>query len=463
MGVGISDWRLARTVSMLGQLGVVSGTALDLMLARRLQLGDLQGDVRRAMNNFPEPDIAKRVLERFYISKGKLPDAPFKAMPMHSINPSKTLIELTILASFVEVNLAKEGHSNPVGINLLEKIQLPILPTLFGAMLAGVDYVLMGAGVPRYIPRVLDSLANGSMVALKLYVHGAGPNEDHLYHFNPVDYVDVRNIKLKRPQFVPIVSSSTLAMTLAKKSEGSVDGFVVEGYTAGGHNAPPRGVLQLNPQGEPIYSARDIPDLGKIRELGLPFWLAGSYASSNKLKEALEAGANGVQVGTAFAFCKESGMHSHLKRAVLEKVRDNNISIFTDPLASPTGFPFKIVRLGNTVSEEAVYAKRQKLCDLGYLRTIYRKADGSLGYRCPGEPVSDYISKGGVEPETVGRKCICNGLTATVGLGQFHTQSGEFEKPLVTAGNDIASIRRFLKQQECAYSAEDVIRDILAE
>ncbi|MGD8321328.1 MAG: hypothetical protein PVJ02_12765, partial [Gemmatimonadota bacterium] len=29
MGVGISGWRLARAVSSRGQLGVVSGTALD--------------------------------------------------------------------------------------------------------------------------------------------------------------------------------------------------------------------------------------------------------------------------------------------------------------------------------------------------------------------------------------------------------------------------------------------------
>ena len=50
-GVGISDWRLARSVSCLGQLGVVSGTALD--------------------------------------------------------------------------QIRREGHTNPVGINFLEKIQIP--------------------------------------------------------------------------------------------------------------------------------------------------------------------------------------------------------------------------------------------------------------------------------------------------------------------------------------------------
>ena len=39
--------------------------------------------------------------------------------------------------------------------------------------------------------------------------------------------------------------------------------------------------------------------------------------------------------------------------------------VFTDPLASPTGFPFKVLGLEGTLSEPAVYARRERLCDLG--------------------------------------------------------------------------------------------------
>src|SRR4029078_11777529 len=53
MGVAISGWPLARVVSQAGQLGVVSGTALELVCARRLQLGDPGGHVRRAAAPFP--------------------------------------------------------------------------------------------------------------------------------------------------------------------------------------------------------------------------------------------------------------------------------------------------------------------------------------------------------------------------------------------------------------------------
>jgi NAD(P)H-dependent flavin oxidoreductase YrpB (nitropropane dioxygenase family) len=40
MSVAISNWRLAQTVSRLGQLGVIGGTALDMVMARRLEDGD---------------------------------------------------------------------------------------------------------------------------------------------------------------------------------------------------------------------------------------------------------------------------------------------------------------------------------------------------------------------------------------------------------------------------------------
>jgi len=53
MGVGVSNWHLAKTVSKKGQLGVGSGTALGIIIARRLQLGDADGSIRRALSFFP--------------------------------------------------------------------------------------------------------------------------------------------------------------------------------------------------------------------------------------------------------------------------------------------------------------------------------------------------------------------------------------------------------------------------
>ena len=85
MGIAISNWRLANTVSRVGQLGVVSGTGLDVTLARRLQNGDLGGDIRRALQAFPIPKLAQRVLDTFFVPEGKSPNEPFKPVGMHSL------------------------------------------------------------------------------------------------------------------------------------------------------------------------------------------------------------------------------------------------------------------------------------------------------------------------------------------------------------------------------------------
>ena len=70
MGVAISDWPLAKAVSQLGQLGVVSGTGVTCILIGRLMDGDFRGDVRRALAAFPLPAPARRILEKYYVPGG---------------------------------------------------------------------------------------------------------------------------------------------------------------------------------------------------------------------------------------------------------------------------------------------------------------------------------------------------------------------------------------------------------
>ncbi|MCX6968062.1 MAG: nitronate monooxygenase [Verrucomicrobia bacterium] len=461
MGVGVSNWVLARAVSIAGQLGVVSGTALDVVLARRLQSGDPEGHVRRALDHFPFPEIARRVWDQYFVEGGIAPGQPYKPVPLFSANPHQNVLELNTLANFVEVFLAKAGHAGEVGINFLEKIQLPTLSSIFGAMLAGVDFILMGAGIPRAIPGVLDHFAQGEAVKLKIDVEGATPDQEFATTFDPVAFCGGTAPKLKRPNFLAIISSATLALTLARKSSGKVDGFIVEGETAGGHNAPPRGPMQLSEKGEPVYGERDVPDLVKIAQIGLPFWLAGSYGAPGRLAQALMLGAVGIQVGTAFAFCEESGIAPELKGEVLCNYYTGNLKVHTDPLASPTGFPFKVLQVDSSISNPAVYNARSRICDLGYLRHPYRKEDGTLGYRCPAEPVPNYLRKGGQEQETHGRKCVCNGLLSTIGLGQVLT-GGAIEPPLLTAGDDVVNVGQFLKPGHKTYTAKDVIDTLLA-
>ena len=188
MGAAISDWRLAQAVSLTGQLGVVSSTALDTILARRLQDGDPGGHMRRGLAMFPYPEIAQRILAKFFIPGGRPAGTPYRLVPMPSRSGPRETMELIVAGNFVEVMLAREGHSNPVGINCMEKLQLSLLPSLYGAMLGGVSYVLMGAGIPLKVPGALDAFAAGQVATYPLSVTGAQHEDDCMMRFDPREY-----------------------------------------------------------------------------------------------------------------------------------------------------------------------------------------------------------------------------------------------------------------------------------
>jgi nitronate monooxygenase len=328
-------------------------------------------------------------------------------------------------------------------------------------MLAGVGYVLMGAGIPLHIPGVLDALAAQHPAEYRLAVTGAAQGQDTAMNFDPFDYAEGPLPLLHRPRFLAIVSSNTLATSILRRANGRVDGFVVESPTAGGHNAPPRGKLQLNEAGEPIYGERDEVDIAGMRALGVPFWLAGGYGSPEKVREALDQGAAGVQVGTAFAFTLESGLRPDLKNSLLAQAATGTGEVFTDPLASPTGFPFKVALLQGSYSDPEVAAARTRVCDIGLLRESYATPEGKIGYRCSAEPVANYVAKGGNIEETVGRKCLCNALMANIGHQQTR-KDGSVEPALVTIGDDLNTVVQFMAPGRASYSAADVVASLLS-
>lgn len=448
MGIAVSNYHLAKAVSVAGQLGVVSGTAIDAVMAMRLHYGDILGNVRRSLNNFPVKEIGQQMIDKFYNANNKIKNM-FK-FTMSSLNMSHEKENEIVTANFSEVFLAKEGHEGIVGINFLEKIQFPNLAGIYGALLAGIDYIIMGAGIPKEIPAVIEKLCRHEKVEYTCNVENA--KEPKKMIFDPSRF-GLSYLKLKRPKFLAIISSNILAVTLMKKSPVAPDGFIIEGNQAGGHNAPPRVSGVYNEKGEPVYGEKDIVDLEKIKELNVPFWLAGSYGTKEGLKKALAAGAAGIQAGSVFAFTKEAGFSDDIKHKVLSS---ENINIKTDPLASPTGFPFKVADIADTLSDDALYNKRQRVCNLGYLRSCYEKEDGTIGYRCAAEPVEMYVKKGGKEENTRGRKCLCNALMASAGYPLI-CKSGEEEKPLVTMGDDYKSVIA----RPYGYTAQDVIEEII--
>jgi NAD(P)H-dependent flavin oxidoreductase YrpB (nitropropane dioxygenase family) len=433
MGIAVSSWQLAKEVSIAGELGVISGTAIDSVIARRLQDGDASGDIRRAMAAYPHQETIKEIMDRFFIEGGREDGKPYLDVPKLSIKGNLFSNKLLAVASFVEVWLAKEGHNGLIGMNILEKIQLAIPAQLYGAMLADVDYILIGAGIPAQVPHLLNEISQGNKVAMKVDV--ADTKDKHYLHFDPRT-LGLDNFPIKRPLFLAIVTSHALVAYLNKDEETKPDGYVIEYHVAGGHNAPPRAKNHVNDEGEAVYNELDIPNLEKIHASGSPFWLAGGYATPEKVKEAISYGAQGVQVGSLFALANESGFTNENRSSILVSLADPTMRVMTDASASPTGFPFKVIQNNQTLSNDNLYKERTRICDLGYLRTMFQREKGGIGYRCPAEPLDNYEFKNGEVDQAQGSKCLCNALMADIGLGQVRPD-GRTEISLLTFGSDL--------------------------
>ncbi len=460
MGIYIANPQGARSVSMNGQQGTVSGVTAERIVTRLLQNGDPNGDIRRALSHFPFPLYAEKVIQKYYVEGGIPKDAPYKGVPFFSVDPPASLISLNICSVYALVWLAKEGHSNPISINFLEKVSMPLIYGILGAMLADVDFITMGAGIPLKIPEVINAILENRVVTYPVSVIGyQRANWTHLMCFNPEEFFGEKMPQMKKPGFIPIISSVFFAsLFITELPEGSVYGFIVEESTAGGHNAPPKGKPILNEQGIPlpIYGPRDKVDYAKMVEFGLPFWIGGSYASPEKLKWALSVGAQGIQVGSIFALAEEFGMDAAISRTIRKNGFNNQQKVRTDMRISPTGYPFKVAVVDGTISQDEVYLNRERVCSQGGLIVPYEKEDGSIGYRCPAEPVKKYTDKGGDIKDTIGRGCLCNGLLGAAALGDY------IEPSVATIGDDVTFLPDLMVNENSSYTTKDAIDYLLS-
>lgn len=503
MGVYVSHWRLARTVAQQRPgvtVGTVSGTALDVVHTRLLQLGDPGGHLRRALHAFDDMfavDIGRKIIGRYYVEGGKQPQARFRSAPMHIVRTQdgkrtiappndandasvtvpltldENIIELLIATGFAEVWLAKEGHAGNVFINFLHKIELPLIYVLYGAMLAGVDGVIVGAGNPDGLPAICRKFTAHEAVTHNISVLYRESGEQFVIAFDPKSVAGGKLAvnPLAKPAFLAIVSLERLVQALAESDTAPPDGFVIEHHTAGGHNANPMGPPTRDAFGQPIYGDRDEADLDAVRAVGIPFWLAGGYGSGPMLKQALALGARGVQVGTAFALTEESGLKPEYRSAILDALKAGveDDALVRTTTFSPTGFSFKVAQLEATLADDAVYAERPRICDIGMLqqRGFNRpneQGERTLFQRCPSAPVASYVKNRGLERNTHERRCLCNGLLSSVGLGQVKRIQGDWveEPAIVTLGNHLDGVRRLSRNGQVRYHVEDVVADILA-
>jgi NAD(P)H-dependent flavin oxidoreductase YrpB (nitropropane dioxygenase family) len=444
MGIHISSAKLANSTSRLGALGVVSGAALRHIILEDIRAND--AETIAITKKFPIEQYVEEALS--FMPGGKKHNRP---VPVDTPEPRYSALprRLSTVAAFVEVMRAKRGHGGKVGINVMWKCPLTVLPTIYGAMLAGVDALLCGAGVPMELPDIVARIRAGQNME---YLPLTG-TETHARMDIADDHSSSFLQQLKVPTMIPILSNFAFAKRLLdnweKKYSASPFAFVLENHAAGGHNAPPRNKSTFSEQDD-IETYFD-----KVLSLEIPIYAAGNFKGGGTREEFqnwISKGAYGLQIGSRFALCEESGMREDLRKQILEKNQQDGVDIKTDMNASPTGYPIKIAQLPGTISDEAIHQARKRVCNKKYLvRSHFQEQpDGSQKetYICAAMSPEEYSRLGGDPSETEGKVCLCNGLLSTAGYYQ------EVENAVVTLGEHGKEITHSLH-------ARDIVEEIL--
>ena len=194
-----------------------------------------------------------------------------------------------------------------------------------------------------------------------------------------------------------------------------------------------------------------------LRTSGLPVWMGGANALKRGLNRVLGGGGSGLALSLPFLFCRESGLNPTLKARVLDACLHGS-PLPVQTLASSDRSPIRLIKdLGST---EGGLEVRERICDVGWFRKAYQRPDGTVGYRCPGEPVELFGEKGGDAGESALHPCLCNGLLASLGLGQ--AGSAENTGPvLVPVGEDLDQLKRFIRSGRAEYTAAEAIGILL--
>lgn len=443
MGARISSFKLARATAAAGALGVISSIGLRHIVVEEVRSGN--AEAIDAARTFPAPRYVDDLMA--YAPGGRRHSHP---VPLDTTDPQNCALprRLSTICSYVEVMRAKMGHCGLVGCNVMWKCALTALPSIYGAMLAGVDALLCGAGVPMELPDIVNRIRAGKDLEYAP-LHGT---DTHVGMSIEEDATASLLQSFSLPRMIPILSNYAFPKRILDIWNRAYEGakpfaFVLENHRAGGHNAPPRNKESFGDQDD-IDAYFD-----RVLELGIPVFVAGAGGHREDFQRWVARGAHGLQVGSRFALCEESGLRSDLKERIIALNAAGQSEVLTGNSVSPTGYPFKYVPLAGTLSDPDVYARRKRACNKRYLVHSHyaTKADGTQteDYICPAMPEAQFAKLGGDTQETSGRVCLCNALLATAGL------NGDAEPPMVTLGEEGAHIDR-------SWSAREIVDDILA-
>ncbi|MFO0754622.1 MAG: nitronate monooxygenase [Thermodesulfovibrionales bacterium] len=332
MGVGVSLHPLARAVAREGGLGIVSSACLDRLVSKR---------TGRRVNTYE--------------------------------------------AAYEEVSLARE-EKGFAGINIMGALVRDYNDSVRGALDAGADVIISGAGLPLTLPVIQP------------------PKETAL---------------------IPIVSSTRALEIICKKWEKlgyRPDAIVLEGPLAGGHLGFK--MEQLDLEANRLENLFPPVKEMAMRYGGFPVIVAGGIYTHEDIMKFLAMGADGVQMGTRFLATEESSAPPEYKQAVIA-AQEDDILVAHDP-GSPCGLPFRVIR-HSPMYVSSLQRRRPPKCDKGYV--LLKDKEGAFTL-CPAKESNEH------------HFCICNGLLSSAGYNP------DKEEPLYTVGTNASRVDRVLSVRE---------------
>lgn len=200
-----------------------------------------------------------------------------------------------------------------------------------------------GVNVPLLYPQIEDIMAIIADEGVQIVFTSAG---------NPktwTGYLHEKGITV-----VHVVSSSVFAK---KAEDAGVDAVVAEGFEAGGHNGR-----------EETTTFCLIPAVREV--VSIPLIAAGGISSLPSYKAALVLGADGVQIGTRFALCKESSAHENFKQRC-RGLKEGETKLLLKKLA-----PTRLVDNDFSTDVQAAEARGESA---EYMRELLGKGRAKLG------------------------------------------------------------------------------------
>ncbi len=328
MGVGVSLHPLAQAVAREGGLGIISSACLDRLVSKRT---------------------------------GK------------KVN--------TYEAAYEEVSLSKK-ESGFAGINIMAALVRDYSDSVKGALDAGADAIISGAGLPLGLPAIQPP---------------------------------------KDTALIPIVSSARALDIICKKWEKlryRPDAVVLEGPLAGGH-------LGFRIDQVELEANRLENLLPPVKEMAMkcgdfPVIVAGGIYTHADIVKFMSMGADGVQMGTRFLATEESSATPAYKEAVV-LAKDEDIVVAHRP-GSPCGLPFRVIKQ-SPMYVSALQRLRKPKCDKGYV--LMKDSEGKYSV-CPAKESNE------------NHFCICNGLLSSSGYN-----SNE-EEALYTVGTNASRVDKII-------------------